>query len=148
MVLAEKMCFCGFGGKTRFWVLGGKRGFAGKRSFVGKRGFAGKHSFVGKRVLRENELYNIGVKTHFVVLARKHVLAENEFLQFWRKTSFCSFGGKTRFVVLAGKRGFGGKTHFCGFGGKHGFTGKLIFTVSARNCVFAVLVENAFLRFW
>ena len=95
---------------------------------------------------------------------------KNAFLRFLRERIFVgklvlSFGGKTRYVVLArkhvigGKRvfavfaekrifcenafcGFGGKTRFCGFWGKKrfcGFGGKHSF---AGKLIFIVLREN------
>uniref|UniRef100_A0A0D3B1L2 Cullin N-terminal domain-containing protein n=1 Tax=Brassica oleracea var. oleracea TaxID=109376 RepID=A0A0D3B1L2_BRAOL len=94
---------------------------------------------------------------------------ENTFLRFWRENTFCGFGGKTRFAVLAGKHvlrfwrentfcGFGGKTRFAVLAGKHvlrfwrentfcGFGGKTRFAVLAGKHVLRFWRENTFCGF-
>ena len=56
-------------------------------------------------------------------------------MRFWRKTRFCSFGGKLDFVVLVEKikLGFGEKTQF------FVFDGKTLFLVVGLKLDFAIL---------
>ena len=75
------------------------------------------------------------------------------FLRFWRKNVFffCDFGGKMHFPVLAEICTFAILARICVLVGRYvlRFLQKNAFLwFCGGECIFAVLAENMFLRFW
>ena len=81
---------------------------------------------------RKNNIFTVLAENIAAVFEKNVFLTKSAFLCFWRKNTFCGIYGKCVF-----------DEKMCFFG----FDGKSFFAILVRKCIFAVLAENAFLRF-